>query len=130
MSLIVGAIKWVGLAGPVVKKSQGYFTPSSEIDLIKSSIQMILGTSIGERVMNPEFGSRLREVPFNQVDAATDLLIENYVIEAVSRWEPRVEITGFDIQHDDDNQIRVKIYFNKLDIPIQSFDIDFILEAA
>lgn len=125
----VGTLKWVGLAGPLTKKSKGYFTESSEIDLIKSSIMMILGTYVGERVMNPEFGSRLKEVAFNQSDAAVDILIEQYVIESISRWEPRVEITNFNIQRDN-NQIQVKIFFDKLEVPVQSFDIEFILEAA
>jgi len=129
MATITGALKWVGLAGPVIKKSKGYFTESSEIELIKSSIRMILGTHIGERVMNPEFGSRLKEVPFDPSDTATDILIEQYVVEAISRWEPRVEITSFDIERDND-QIRVKIFFDRLEVPVQSFDVEFILEAA
>ena len=129
MATITGALKWVGLAGPVIKKSKGYFTESSEIELIKSSIRMILGTHVGERVMNPEFGSRLKEVPFDPSDTATDILIEQYVVEAISRWEPRVEITSFDIERDND-QIRVKIFFDRLEVPVQSFDVEFILEAA
>ncbi len=122
-------LKWVGLAGPLTKKSKGYFTPSSEISLIKSSIMMILGTYIGERVMNPEFGSRLKEVPFSQNDSVTRTLIEQYVIESISRWEPRVDIVDFEVQADN-NQIRVKIYFDRREVPVQSFDVEFILEAT
>ena len=130
MALPVGAMKWIGFAGPIVRKSKGYFTPSGELDLIKASIRMILGTQIGERVMNPEFGSKLREVPFNQLDGVTETLIQNYVIEAISRWEPRVSVIGFDIEQKTDNQINVKIYLQKIDLPISQFDVEFLLEAA
>ncbi len=61
---------------------------------IRESILQILGTSPGERFMNPEFGSRLKDLVFEQNDEVLKGLIRHYVNDAIRRWEKRVVITG------------------------------------
>ncbi len=63
---------------------------SEKYDHINESIQQILATSPGERVMLPEFGSRLRELLFEPNDAVLKTLARVYVIDAIKRWEKRV----------------------------------------
>ncbi len=59
---------------------------------LKQSIQDILTTPIGSRVMRREYGSRL----FELVDAPTNqgTLVELYAAtaEAIDRWEPRFNL--------------------------------------
>ena len=123
-------IKWVGLAGPITKKNQGYFTTSSGVDLLKSSIRMILGCRKGASPMNVIRGSKLYLIPFEQDDAVAEKLIQVYVVEAIAEQEPRVEILGFDIQRENENELRTKIYMRQLELPVQKFDVEFILERA
>lgn len=56
---------------------------------LRQSVQNILETPIGSRVINREYGSRL----FELLDAPTDqrFRVEVYqaVAEAITRWEPR-----------------------------------------
>jgi phage baseplate assembly protein W len=59
---------------------------------IDQSIQIILGTPIGQRVMRPTFGSRLHELIFAPANPTTWGLAELYVNEALRFWEPRIEI--------------------------------------
>jgi len=66
---------------------------SREHEHIRESILQILGTHPGERFMNPEFGSRLKDLVFEQNDAVLKGLIRHYVIDAIKRWEKRVVIT-------------------------------------
>ena len=61
---------------------------------IRESILQILGTRLGERLMNPEFGSRLNDLVFEQNDDVLEGLIRHYLIDAIKRWEKRVVITG------------------------------------
>jgi phage baseplate assembly protein W len=124
--------KWSGLAMPLKKKALGYFTPSTDIDLLKSSINMILGTRIGERVMNPAFGSRLYEIPLTQqVDAVTQILVQEHVIDAINRWEPRVSTEAVDMVRDANNhEIRVKCVFRIVDNPLKQFTLDFALQES
>jgi len=72
---------------------------SREHEHIRESILQILGTRIGERFMNPEFGSRLKELVFEQNDEVLKGLLRHYVIDAIKRWEKRVIIT--EVRFDD-----------------------------
>jgi phage baseplate assembly protein W len=67
---------------------------SREHEHILESILQILGTRPGERYMNPEFGSRLNDLVFEQNDEILKGLIRHYVIDAIKRWEKRVVITA------------------------------------
>ena len=72
---------------------------SREHEHIRESVLQILGTRIGERFMNPEFGSRLKDLVFEQNDEVLKGLLRHYVIDAIKRWEKRVIIT--EVRFDD-----------------------------
>ena len=59
---------------------------------IQQSILIILGTARGERVMRPDFGSRLRELVFAPRTSSTSALAAHYVTEALTAWEPRIDV--------------------------------------
>jgi phage baseplate assembly protein W len=61
---------------------------------IRQSIEIILGTRLGQRVMRPTFGSRLHELVFAPLSAETLGLAERYVTEALGFWEPRIDVLG------------------------------------
>src|SRR4029453_894493 len=56
---------------------------------IQESVLIILGTARGERVMRPDFGSRLHELVFAPINSSTKSLVSHYTIEALVNWEPR-----------------------------------------
>ncbi|ONI74687.1 baseplate protein [Actinosynnema sp. ALI-1.44] len=76
----------------------GQITPGGSVRLvhgdeeIDAALRMILTTAPGERVMRPDFGCAMWEQVFAPVNANTLGLIEQSVREAVTRWEPRVEL--------------------------------------
>jgi phage baseplate assembly protein W len=59
---------------------------------IEQSILIILGTARGERVMRPDFGSRLRELLFAPINSSTRALASRYVMDALTQWESRIEV--------------------------------------
>jgi uncharacterized protein len=59
---------------------------------VRQAIAIILGTPIGQRVMRPTFGSRLHELIFAPANSDTFGLAETYVEEALTFWEPRIEV--------------------------------------
>lgn len=67
-------------------------TLAEDIDTVYQSIANILNTPITERFFNPEFGSRLEAVLFEPMDSITEAKIFRLVIEAIERWEPRVDL--------------------------------------
>lgn len=80
-----------GLKYPISAKKARIRTSAGN-DSIKESIILILGTTIGERVMRPEFGCRLNEMVFASNDMGTATLIQNFVEEALMKWEPRIKV--------------------------------------
>ena len=72
---------------------------SSELDRIRESIVQILETRPGERFMRPEFGSRVKDLAFEQNDAVLRGLLRFHITDAIKRWEKRVVVT--DVSFDD-----------------------------
>ena len=59
---------------------------------IKESIQIILETAKGERIMRPNFGCGIHDFVFETINASTLGQIESSVRDALDIWEPRIEI--------------------------------------
>lgn len=59
-------------------------------DHLRQSIEMILNTPIGTRVMRPTFGSELPKLIAAPMTPATDLRIFAAAIDALNKWEPRL----------------------------------------
>jgi uncharacterized protein len=62
-----------------------------EVD-ISEAIRIILGTAKGERVMRPDFGCGIHDLVFAPINTATITLVENGVREALTIYEPRIEL--------------------------------------
>lgn len=92
--------KFKGLKTPVTKDSCGYFSTVGSTEVIRSSIRNILFTRVGERVMLPEFGSRLLELVFEPNDSILLSLARLYISESINQWEPRVELLSINLKPD------------------------------
>ena len=90
---------------------------------IHESILQILGTRPGERFMNPEFGSRLKDLVFEPNDSVLKGLIRHYVIDAIERWEKRVYVTdvSFDESPEatDAHTLYVRISYRVIDTQVE-----------
>lgn len=65
-------------------------TVSLEED-IRQAIGITLRTNEGERVMNPEFGSRIMDYVFESDTQSFSTLAAQEVQRALIRWEPRID---------------------------------------
>jgi len=81
----------VGWGFPIAVKD-GHLKPAVYDDSIRESIQIILETARGERVMRPGFGCGLHERVFAINDASTQAAAADDVREALRQWEPRIEV--------------------------------------
>lgn len=66
--------------------------PLSGIDHLRQSIQDILTTPIGSRVMRRDYGSRLYQLVDAPMNRSTLLDIYAATAEALARWEPRFRL--------------------------------------
>ena len=70
---------YVGVRFPLDHSQEGFFYKTKTIlEQAKSNMRNLLLTSKGERVMQPEFGSTLTDVLFNQGED-----VENEIDEAI-----------------------------------------------
>ncbi|MFI6151709.1 GPW/gp25 family protein [Kitasatospora sp. NPDC051170] len=61
--------------------------------LVRQSIETILDTEPGERVMRPDFGCGLRQYLMAPNTAATRSALREEIAGALARWEPRIRVT-------------------------------------
>ena len=59
---------------------------------IAQSISNLLQTNTGERPFNPDLGSGIREMLFEQVDWGTAAAISGRVRECLVKYEPRIKV--------------------------------------
>jgi len=77
---------------PVNVDEKGQIAMSEHEKDIEEAIWIILSTSKGERVMRPTFGCGIHDFVFEHLSIATIKMIEDSVREALTLWEPRIEL--------------------------------------
>ena len=92
-----------GWSFPPALDERGTVALTSDDDEIDQSIQIILSTAPGQRVMRPEFGCRIHELVFAPNSPATAGLASRYVREALGRWEPRIQVENVAVEPDPGN---------------------------
>ena len=80
---------------------------------VKSAIVSILKTNHNERMFQPEFGSNIRALLFEQMNPITDQRMKTEVENAINNHEPRAEILGITVTgQEEQNRYLVSILFN------------------
>jgi len=90
----------VGLAFPPAVDARGALALVAYEEDIRQSIQIILATNPGERVMRPEFGAGLRDFVFEPADLSTIQRLRTRVQESLIDWEPRIDVLVVDVTLD------------------------------
>jgi phage baseplate assembly protein W len=94
----------IGLYGPLRIGSSGEFDTKAGRDLVVESVKAILSTTArykaqnyfisGQRFMRDDFGCTSKVLKHENLDDNLVALAESIYVEAIEKWEPRVEITG------------------------------------
>jgi len=90
----------VGLAFPPAVDARGALALVAYEEDVRQSIQIILATNPGERVMRPEFGAGLRDFVFEPADLSTIQRLRTRVQESLIDWEPRIDVLAVDVTLD------------------------------
>ena len=106
-----------GITLPITHGPQGYFAQSYTLsDQIKSNLNLLLRTKKGERRMNPEFGSGLWNVLFENYTDDIKPIIESTIRKDIAKWMGYINVKEIRIAVADDelpdkNAIRVSVSF-------------------
>ena len=95
-----------------------------------NSVKNLVMTNHYERPFQPELGSNLKRLLFEQVDNTTAALLEREITETIENFERRVDVkdvtaTGFP----DENGYKVEITFFLVNNP-DPISVDFFLERV
>jgi phage baseplate assembly protein W len=92
-----------GASFPLRIGARGGIRESAGVQKIEESIRIILGTQFGERVMRPDFGCNLRSLAFAPNNSTTAALARHYVLDGLTKWEPRINVLSVTVTNDSDD---------------------------
>lgn len=101
----------VGWAFPPHLEPDGTVAEVAYDEDVAQAIRIILATNPGERVMRPDFGAGLKAFLFEPVDAGTAALVRTRVEEALTDFEPRIDLGTVRVDADpgEHNVLRIEV---------------------
>tara|TARA_B100000965_G_C19376930_1_gene662882 strand:- start:297 stop:698 length:402 start_codon:yes stop_codon:yes gene_type:complete len=95
---------------------------------IARSLRNIVFTSPGEKFFNPDFGSNISKVLFENIDEISAIQIKEEIELSIKNFEPRVRLQEVEINPDyDNNQFDVTINYRITGIDVPPQQLEFVL---
>ena len=85
----------------------------SDVTDIEDSIRIILSTTPGERIMQPEFGGDLKRLVFEIIDSTLLASLDHLIYHALLNFEPRITFLNTEVLNLDspDGKLLIQINF-------------------
>lgn len=82
---------------------------------IRQSLIILLHTTIGERVLRPEYGCNMEDLLFEALNVTTATMITNRIKRAILFHEPRIKAEEIDLKPDyQEGRVEVRISYRIL----------------
>ena len=95
---------------------------------IARSIRNIVFTQPGEKFFNPDFGSRITESLFENMDEVSALEIRDEIENSIKNFEPRVNVREVRVVPDFTNdEMNATIVYEIVGIDVPPQQLDFVL---
>ena len=95
---------------------------------IARAVRNIVSTTPGEKLFDPDFGSSVSEILFENVDEITAVSIQDEIRNCLNNYEPRVDLVDVNVDPNfDENQFDVKITYRIVGIDIPPSQLEFAL---
>ena len=95
---------------------------------IARSIRNIVFTRPGEKFFNPEFGSRITESLFENMDEVSALAIRDEIENSIKNFEPRVNVQEVRVVPNfTNNEMNATIVYEIVGIDVPPQQLDFVL---
>ena len=100
----------------------------SNENAIARAVRNIVLTTPGEKFFDPDFGSSVSEILFENVDDITAISIEDEIKNCLANYEPRVELIDVNVDPNfDENQFDVIITYRIVGVDIPPSQLEFAL---
>jgi len=97
---------------------------------IIGALKNLILTNVGEKPFQPNFGSRIRGLLFEDVSFITANIMQTEISNVIANFEPRVGVDAIRVQANPEQNrydITIRFYINNLEAPIT---INFFLEKV
>tara|TARA_A100001201_G_scaffold38881_2_gene40634 strand:- start:94 stop:495 length:402 start_codon:yes stop_codon:yes gene_type:complete len=95
---------------------------------IARSIRNIISTSPGEKFFDPDFGSNVTKLLFENIDDISAISIRDEIENSINNYEPRVSLISVETTPDyDNNAFDVKLTYRIIGIDIPPQQLEFVL---
>ena len=95
---------------------------------IARAVRNIVLTTPGEKLFDPDFGSSVSEILFENVDDITAVSIKDEIRSSLRNYEPRVELIDVNVDPNfDENQFDVQITYRIVGVDIPPSQLEFAL---
>ena len=95
---------------------------------IARAVRNIVSTTPGEKFFDPDFGSSVSEILFENVDDITAISIQDEIKNCLNNYEPRVDILDVIVDPNfDENQFDVTITYRIVGVDIPPSQLEFAL---
>ena len=98
---------------------------------IARSVRNIVMTIPGERFFQPNFGSEVNRLLFNNIDDISASLIESQIRHSIENYEPRVKLRSLIVDPNfDNNSFDIKITYDIIGADVPSQELQFALQST
>jgi phage baseplate assembly protein W len=98
---------------------------------IARSVRNIVFTVPGEKFFDENFGSRISQLLFENLDEITALAIKDEIEYSIRNYEPRVSLTRVDVNPDyDNNSFDVLIQYIIIGADVPAQQLQFVLQPT
>jgi len=95
-----------GITSPTKRGDVMFEQTFTSYEAAKANLRNLLLTAKGERIMQPEFGSGIHSLLFEQMDDDLEERLEEVITESVNFWLPYINIETIDVEMTDDMKDR------------------------
>jgi len=122
-----------GITLPVQRGNSGFFaTAFTSFEQAKSNLKNLLLTRKGERILQPNFGSGIHELLFEQATDNLEERLQENITDSVNFWLPYINIDTIDVEMTDEMKDRymakMKIQFTVGNV-FEPQEVTFIVEG-
>ena len=122
-----------GITLPVQRGNNGFFASAfTSFEQAKSNLKNLLLTRKGERIFQPNFGSGIHELLFEQATDDLEGRLQENITDSVNFWLPYINIDTIDVEMTDEMKDRymakMKIQFTVGNV-FEPQEVTFIVEG-
>jgi uncharacterized protein len=107
---------------PRFNQAAGTVEMTGSFDDIRASLEILLGTRPGERVMQPKYGCNMEDLLFENLSTGIKTLMKDRIRTAILYFESRIEVERIEL---DDSRQNEGVIFVRIDYVVSATNSRF-----